>query len=433
MISSLTLSSNLAVLGGASAVKEPIPAYNSIGQEEKKAVIDFFDAELPLSGFYGSPQPRFYGGEKVREFEAAWSDKFNVPYAVSMNSATSGLIAAMGAVGIGPGDEVIVPPYTMSATAVAPLFYGAVPVFVDIEDTYFCLDTEKVKAAISKDTKAIVAVNLWGHPSRLAELKALADSHGIYLIEDNAQALMAQENAQWTGCIGHIGVFSMNIHKHIQTGEGGVCVCHSKELAERLSLIRNHGENVVNWLEVSDITNLIGFNFRQTEIGAVIGLSQLRKVDEMVDRCRKVAVALSDGIKGLDGLVVPAVREGCSHSYFMWSLRFDTEVVGCSREGFVNALKAEGVPVAQGYVAPLYRLPVFQQKIAIGSNGYPFNLSSVKYFDGMCPVTERLHAREIIQYQPVSWNPSDAQIDQMVHAFHKVHKNASKIDQGLQQ
>ena len=275
-------------------------------------------------------------------------------------------------------------------------------------------------------------MNLWGHPSRLAELRALADERGIYLVEDNAQALLAQEDTEWTGCVGHIGVFSMNIHKHIQTGEGGVCVCHSKELADRLCLIRNHGENVVDWLGVSDITNLIGFNFRQTAIGAAIGLSQLGKVDQMVDRCRRISTALSEGLKGLDGLLIPSVREGCSHSYFMWSLRFDQDVVGCSREAFVDALKAEGVPVAQGYVAPLYRLPVFQQKVAIGSGGYPFNLSSVEYFEGMCPVTERLHEREIIQYQPVSWDPSQEQIDQMIDAFHKVYRNASKLSREQQ-
>lgn len=422
--------STLAMLGGSPTIEQQIQTFNSISSEEKAAVIQFLDSGHPLSGFYGSAQPKFFGGPTVVEFEDAWRKKFGFEHVVSVNSATSGLIAAMGAIGIGPGDEVIVPPYTMSATAIAPLFYGGIPIFVDIEDEYFCLDVSKLRDAITHKTKAIIAVNLWGHPARLAELRSLADEHGIFLVEDNAQALLADEDECWTGSVGHIGVFSLNVHKHIQTGEGGMCVTASKELADRLKLIRNHGENVVDWLEVDDISNLIGFNFRQSEISAAIGLSQMTKIDYLVDRCRKVGRTLSDGLRDLPGIAVPAVREGCSHSYFMWSLKFDEKVVGCSREAFVSALKAEGFPAAQGYVAPLYNLPLFRKRIAIGKSGYPFNLSDTQYRDGMCPVTERMHTKEIIQYQPVSWDPSEEQVLQMIEAVRKVHRHSSLLAQG---
>ncbi|QQG36333.1 MAG: DegT/DnrJ/EryC1/StrS family aminotransferase [Micavibrio aeruginosavorus] len=421
------LSSPLALHGGNRAVRQDIPGFTGIGSEEKQAVIDFLDRKLPLSGFHGSARPSFFGGPEVQAFEAAWRDVFKCKHAVSVNSATSGLMAAMGAIGIEPGDEVIVPPYTMSATVIAPLIYGGIPVFVDVEDEYFCLNVEKVRQAITPRTKAILTVNLWGHPAALRELRRLADEKGLYLVEDNAQALSATEDGRYAGTIGHIGVFSMNVHKHIQSGEGGVCVTEDDHIAQRLQLIRNHGENVTNWLEVKDIANIVGFNFRQTEIGAVIARAQLKKLDPMVRRCREVAQRLSAGLKDMEGIIVPKVRNGCTHSYFMWSVRYQPEVLGVSRERFVTALQAEGVPVAQGYVPPLYRLPLFQKRTAIGTKGFPFSLSGIEYRDGLCPVTERLHEKEIIQYQPVAWDPSAEQIEQMIEAFRKVHKHIKDL------
>lgn len=421
------LSSVLALHGGCKAVLQDIPAFIGIGAEEKQAVIDVLDSKLPLSGFHGSARPSFFGGPEVQAFESAWRDTFKCKHALSVNSATSGLMAAMGAIGIEPGDEVIVPPYTMSATAVAPLIYGGIPVFVDIEDQYFCLNVEKVKQAITPRTKAILAVNLWGHPAALQELRALADEKGLYLVEDNAQALSATEDGAWAGTVGHIGVFSMNVHKHIQSGEGGICVTEDDHLAQRLQLIRNHGENVTTWLGVENIANIIGFNFRQTEIGAAIARAQLKKLTPMVERCRQIAAQLTNGLNDLEGLITPKVRSGCTHSYFMWSIRYQESVLGIPRARFVEALQAEGVPVSQGYVSPLYRLPLFQKRIALGTQGFPFSLSQIQYHDGLCPVTERLHEREIIQYQPVAWDPSPEQVGQMIEAFRKVHKHIKDL------
>ena len=419
--------STLAIKGGKKRVNEDILPFNSIGTEEKEAIGDFLEQKTPLSGFHGSAQPTFFGGVEVRRFEEEWSGIFGSRFVVSVNSATSGLIAAMGAIGVEPGDEVIVPPYTMSASAIAPIIYGGVPVFVDLEDDFFCLDIQKVIEAITTRTKAILAVNLWGHPSELFDLRKIADARGIYLIEDNSQAIYAKQKGKFTGTVGHIGVYSMNVHKHIQAGEGGVCVTEDSGLAERLQLIRNHGENVTEWLNVKDLTNIIGFNFRQTEIGAVISRIQLKKIQKQVERCRSVSERLSEGLRDLKGIIVPKVREDSTHSYFMWSVRFLQDEVGCSRESFFDALRHEGVPVAQGYVPPIYRLPIFKNKIAIGSKGFPFNLSNQDYGNGICPVTERLFEKEIIQYQPVAWDPTESQIDEMIEAFRKVHAHANQL------
>ncbi|HZR76039.1 DegT/DnrJ/EryC1/StrS family aminotransferase [Bradyrhizobium sp.] len=421
------MTDSLAVFGGRPAVRRPLQPFNGIGAHERGAVLRFLDSGSVLSGFHGSPRPTFFGGSEVRAFEDAWCKRFGVGHAVTVNSATSALIAAMGAIGIGPGDEVITSPYTMSATAMAPLFYGGIPVFADIEPEHFCLDVASVERAITSKTRAIIAVNIFGHPAELTKLRQLADARGIYLVEDNAQAALAEESGHLSGTIGHIGIFSLNIHKHIQTGEGGVLVTEDADLARRLQLIRNHGENVIDWLKVEDITNLVGMNVRMPELAAAVGRAQLERIDELVDRAESISKRLSDGVGNLRGITPPSVRQGCRHVYFMWSCKLDPGALGISRSAFAKALSAEGVPNAEGYVAPIYTLPLFQKRIAIGRDGFPFNLGNRTYALGDCPVVEAMYERSLLQFQPVSWDADDEQVDMLIEAFHKVHRHASVL------
>jgi dTDP-4-amino-4,6-dideoxygalactose transaminase len=236
----------------------------------------------------------------------------------------------------------------------------------------------------------------------------------------------------WTRTVGHIGIYSLNIHKHIQTGEGGVCVTRDANLAQRLQLIRNHGENVIDWLQVKDLTNIVGFNFRMTELSAAVGRAQLDRLDKLVARVERIAHKLTEGTSDLAGFCPPAVRGGCRHVYFMWSAKIDPARLGTSRTAFSKALAAEGVPNAQGYVNPIYRLPMFQQRIAIGSRGYPFNLSDRTYPDGLCPVAEAMHGTNLIQFQPVSWDVDDEQVEMIVEAIRKVHRQAVSLSDAAQ-
>ena len=418
--------SKLAILGGDPVLKAPLRPYPALGERELKAVTDVMRSGV-LSGFYGSPGPQFLGGPVVRALEAAWCKRFAVRHAISVNSGTSGLQAALGAVGISPGDEVIVPPYTMSATVVSPLIWGGIPVFADIEPNTFCIDPERVRAAITPRTRAIIVVNLFGHPGRLSELRALADERGLWLIEDNAQAPLAAENGRLAGTVGHIGVYSLNYHKHIHSGEGGVCVTDDAALAERMALIRNHGENVVDTVGLSRVPNLIGFNFRLTELHAAVALAQLGDIDAHVERRERVAQTLTRGTAGLAGWTPPAVRAGCRHNYYMWTVRYDADAIGISRKTFSRALAAEGFANEVGYLAPLYRLPVFRDRFAIGRDGFPFTLTDRTYPDHLCPAVERLHAKEVLQFQPPSWDIDAATADQLVDAVHKVHRHAGEL------
>jgi perosamine synthetase len=404
----------------------PFLPYISVGLAEKKALEEVIDSNS-LSGFYATGE-KSNGGHFVQKFEMDWSKLFGVKHSITVNSATSGLYAAMGAIGISPGDEVIVPALTMSATAMAPLVYGGIPVFADLEEETFGLCPKSVESKITKKTKAILAVNLFGHSAKLLELKELAAKHKLYLLEDNSQSPTATEsNGKYCATIGSIGVFSLNYHKHIHTGEGGMCVTDDDELALRLQLIRNHAEGGVVERKPLSLINMIGFNFRMTELQAAIGITQLKDVKRHVGRAEEIGAFLSNATKGFPGITPPMIRSGCKHVYYVWAMKFDENIVGVSRKTFVRALIQEGFPSFEGYVEPLYMLPVFQQRIAFGSGGHPFNLGSVAYEKGICPVAERIHYQTMIGFEPCRWQISQDQLLGLKDSFHKVYNNRKAL------
>ena len=205
-----------------------------------------------------------------------------------------------------------------------------------IDDEYFSINLESVKSKISPRTKAIIAVNLFGHPARLKELRLIAKKNDLYLIEDNAQAPLGEEYGELAGTIGDIGVFSLNYHKHIHSGEGGICVTNDKNLATRLQMIRNHAEAVVGPSGTNNIVNMVGFNYRMTEMSAAVANVQLKDINKHVVKRIKIAETLSESLNELEGIYVPKVRKGCKHVYYVWSAKYDEKIVGVSREVFVK-------------------------------------------------------------------------------------------------
>jgi len=413
----------LAVLGGPKTITRTFASYTSIGVEEVEAA-RAVAASGVLSRFLGCWGPDFYGGEKVRGLEEAWRSYFGSRYAVSVNSNTSGLMAAVGAIGVEPGDEVIVTPWTMSASATSILVWNAIPVFADIEDETFNLDPVAIEARITPLTRAIVVADIFGHPADLDGIMAVARRHGLRVIEDTAQAPGALYKGRYAGTVADIGVFSLNYHKHIHTGEGGVCVTDDPRLAERLQLIRNHAEAVVGDKGVTDLTNMIGFNFRMTEIGAAIGTEQLKKLKVFADERAAAAERLSAGLRGLAGLRVPVVKPDCSHVYYVYPLLIDEGRTGVSRARIVRALEAEGVPaLAEGYTN-LHLLPMYQRKIAYGRGGFPWiggpYRGNVSYEKGICPVAEDLHDRRCVLMELCAYRFTTDDIDLIVEAFQKV-------------
>ncbi|MGH3051236.1 MAG: DegT/DnrJ/EryC1/StrS family aminotransferase, partial [Gaiellaceae bacterium] len=253
--------STLALEGGTPVRSAPFPPTNTIGAEEREAVLAVLDSGA-LSQFLGVWGEEFLGGPWVRQCEAAVRQRLGSEYAVSVNSATTALQVSLAAVGVEPGDEVIVPPYTMSATAATVVLAGAIPVFADIEEETYGLDPASVAERITPRTRAIVAVHLFGHPARMGGLNELVERHGLRLVEDAAQSLGATWHGRQTGTIGDVGVVSLNRHKIIQSGEGGVVVTDDPTIAQVAQLARNHGEVVVANLDLPSIANTVGSNYR---------------------------------------------------------------------------------------------------------------------------------------------------------------------------
>ena len=424
------LDNQLAIHGGSAVRTTAFPPYVTIGEEEKRAVMEVLDSTV-LSKFLGTWSPDFFGGPRVQELERAWKEYFGTRYAVSMNSATSGLYAAVGAAGVGPGDEVIVSPYTMSASATAALVYGAIPVFADIDPDSFCITADTIRRCITPFTKAIIAVDIFGQPADMDAIMALAAQHDLVVIEDAAQAPGATYRGRFAGTLGHIGVFSLNYHKTIHSGEGALVVTNDDALAERLQLIRNHAEAVVKKKGTQDIVNMVGFNYRMTEIEAAIAAEQLKKLKGLAERRVEAADYLTTGLRGLPGLTPPEVTEGVVHGYYMYAMRFEASVVGVSRAAFAAALRSEGVPIGEGYVEPLYLQPLYQKRIAFGTHGFPFTyegyLGSVSYDRGICPVAERMHFHELLTADLCHASLSDADLEDVVTAIRKVYDQRASL------
>lgn len=432
--------SKLALLGGQPVRTKPFPAYNCIGPEEKRAVMDVLDSGV-LSRFLGAWDPDFYGGPRVLAFEQAWSEFVGMKHAVSVNSATSGLFCAVGAAGIEPGDEVIVSPYTMCASATCALIYNGIPVFADIEPRTFGLDPQSIRERITPRTRAIVVVHIFGHPADMDPIMEIAAEHNLTVIEDCAQSPAAKYKGRLVGTIGHMGVFSLNYHKHIHTGEGGVITTNDDDLAERLQLIRNHGEAVVGPKGVKNISNLIGFNFRMTEIEAAIGIEQLKKLPNLLASRIDNANYLAEQIGKLPGLEPAEVRPECTHVYYVQPCKFDEQEIGVTRDRFIEAVRAELPPtklreaegplLSSGYVSPVYLQPLYQEQICYGTKGFPFKGphydGKVDYRLGLCPTTERMHFRELFIHEFMRPPSTQADHDDVIRAFGKVYENRNEL------
>jgi perosamine synthetase len=412
----------LALLGGPKTIQAAFKRYNPIGVEEVAAAKAVIESGV-LSQFLGAWHDDFYGGPKVRECENAFAAYFGVKHAVTVNSWTSGLIAAVGAIGIEPGDEVIVSPWTMSASATAILHWNAIPVFADIENETFNLDPKSVEANITPQTKAIMAIDIFGHSADMDALMAIASKHGLKVISDTAQAPGARYKGKYAGTLAHVGGYSLNYHKHIHTGEGGVLVTDDDEIAERLQLIRNHAEAVVGDKGVTNLANMIGYNFRLGEIECAIGIEQLKKLDGFAASRERLANRLTEGLRSLPGLRPPVVRPGCTHVYYSYPILLDTAAFGVSSQQLHEALRAEGVPVGNQY-QNLHLLPMYQQKIAYGSHGFPWTSNicrrDVDYSKGICPVAEGLNESGFLILGMCTYDYTDADVDLLIEAFRKV-------------
>lgn len=325
-------------------------------------------------------------GARVRELEERFAALVGVPHAVATSSGTTALHLSLLAAGVEPGDEVITVPFTFIASAASILYTGARPAFVDIGEDDFCIDPDRVEAAITPRTRAIMPVSLYGQPADLPALAEIAERRGLALVEDAAQAHGAAIGERRSGSWG-AGCFSFYPTKNMTTGEGGMITTADGELAERARLLREHG------MKVRYHHDVLGYNFRMTDVHAAIGLAQLAKLPGYNRRRREIAARYDAELRGV---ITPRVRPGVTHVYHQYTIRV------AQRDAFAEALRERGV--GSGIYYPI---PVHRQK--------PF--VDLGYGDERFPVTERLTG-EVLSI-PVHPSLSDDEVATVIGAVNE--------------
>ena len=438
----------LALFGGDPIRTAPWLVEPMTGPEEEAIVIEAM-REKSFSRYVGAATPdiedalrmtsaeaieigdywHFLGGKHVRAFAAEFAEKMQVRFAIPINAATTGLSVALTACGVEPGDEVIIPAISYTATGSAPLLFGAIPVFVDVDPESFCLDPTCLAEAITPRTKAILPVHLTGNMADMDTIRKIAAEHDVRVIEDAAQAIGAKWGNRYAGALGDAGVFSFQQSKNITTGEGGMIITDDPEIARRCRLILNHGEVIPDDnSEDDEIVGIIGCNFRMPELCAAMGRVQLKKLDVVNEWRTRNAEVLRKGLIGIRGLRIPEPQRlnpasPASDIPHLFVGLYDRSELGIPREVFVAALRAEGIPVGTGYARPMYANPTFLRKISIGTSGYPWSLfpeAGQNYQHGMAPVAERLLSEEFIWFYHIAYASTEDDMADIVRAVRKV-------------
>lgn len=416
--------SELALFGGEPVIRVPFPPYTSLGEQEVEAAARVVRSGV-LSAYIGAAGPGFMGGPELRAMESAVAEYFGVEHCLAVNSWTSGLHCCVGALALAPGDEVITSPWTMAATATVILQWNAVPVFADIDPMTFNLDPASVKERITDRTRAILAPDIFGQSANVEALMALCDRYGLQLISDSAQAPGALRHGSYAGTLGHIGGYSLNYHKHITCGEGGLVVTDDDALAHRVALLRNHGEVAVSQGdEASPRHGILGSNFRMGEIEAAITLQQLPKLTERVASRAAAAARLDLGLSALPGLRTPVVDPGNTHVYYVYGLVLDEELAP-ARFQIIEALRAEGVPALSAGYQNVHRLALFADRLAYGRPGNPFDGQEAR--EDSCPVAEALHDSSFFGMLLCAHEFDESQTDLITEAFRKVWESMDRL------
>jgi perosamine synthetase len=314
-------------------------------------------------------------GPTIDRFEEAFAEAVEAPYAAAVSSGTAGLHLLCVTAGIRAGDQVITSPYSFVASANCAIYEGATPVFADVDARTLNLDPAAVEAAITERTKAVVAVDIYGYPCELDELRTICDRNGLALIEDSCEALGARYKGGLVGSQGVPAVFAFYPNKQVTTGEGGMVTTHSEDEWRLLRSLRNQGRaDAGGWLEHARL----GFNYRIDDVRAAIGLAQLEKLDEILERRAVVAARYTDLLTGVDGLVPPcADDEAHERSWFVYVVALPE---GVDRESVIARLEERGVQTAR--YLPCIHLQAYMRE--------RFGFS-----EGLCPVAEAMSARTL--------------------------------------
>lgn len=391
------MSSSLALEGGTPVRPSVLPYGRQwLDDEDVEAVVAALRSDWLTTG------PR------VGEFERAFAELVGAPEAVAVSNGTAALHAAMYALGIGSGDEVIVPTMTFAASSNCVVYQGGTPVFADVDPGTLLVDPASVEARITPRTRAIVAVDYAGQPCDYDALRALAERHGLALVDDASHSVGGSDRGRPVGTLADLNTFSFHPVKHLTTGEGGMITTADAGLAQRMRVFRNHGitsdhrqraEQGGFFYEMVDL----GYNYRITDFQCALGLTQLRKLPGFVRRRQEIAARYDAALAEVPAVRPLAVREGASHAYHLYPVLLELERLAADRNAVFAALRAEGIGVNVHYV-PVHLHPFYRERFGTSA--------------GMCPVAEDAYERLVTL--PMFPQMTDGDVDDVVAATAKV-------------
>jgi len=422
----------LALFGGERVRLQPFPAWPIFDQREETALLRVLRSGKWWAYSYGegvhsmghdvadgNQGPR----HSVTEFQEAFARMQGAGYGIGCATGTAALEIALKALGVGPGDEVIVPPYSFVATATAPLMVNAVPIFCDIDPNTYNLNPQSFEAAVTPRTKAVIPVHFAGMACDMEAILAVASRHGVAVLEDAAHAHGATWKDRGLGCLGEAGTFSFQASKNMTAGEGGLITTNDRDFAELCESYVWAGRKVGHaWYEHFRL----GWNYRLTEFQGALLLPQLERLEEQNNRRMRNAKYLTRALKGMPGIhPLEWPSYATRHSFHIYIFRFRAEEFGVSRADFLAALASEGIPCSGGYAHPLYKNAMFLEK-NFYPKGCPIDCGhydgKIDYrdFEGLCPNAERA-CREAIWLEHRQLLGDEHDMDDIARAVCKIH------------
>lgn len=376
----------------------------STGEEEIKRV-----AKVIKSG-------RFLQGPNVKKLEERFAEYIGTDYAIATSSGTTALQISLDCLGIGPGDEVLVPAMSFFSTATSVIHQNAVPTFSDVEETAYTLSPESFEANVTDRTEAVIPVHLFGHPAEMEEINRIAKENSISVIEDSAQAHGAEYHGKKVGSLGDVGCFSFYATKNMTTGEGGMITTDSAEVAERAKKIRSHGMSDRNTHEI------LGYNYRMNEMEAAIGVVQLDKLEDMNEKRIKISKEILNRLKDVEWLETATEKPDCKHVYFWCPVRVKEDKLGMKTSELRQRLLEKGIETRHRYYEPLYK-----QRMLLEKNVYPkacplscpyYRVDGIDYSEFYCKSAEKF-AGTLIGL-PNHPNLEEADIERVVNTVRSI-------------
>lgn len=383
----------LAIFGGEKTKTSPYGSGCRFGSDELNQLKEALEQNTLF----------YWTGSKVKTLTSKFAKMYGANYCVAASSGTAAIHTALGAIGVGQGDEVITAPITDMGSIIGIMYQNAIPVFADIDPHTYNMNAASIEERITERTKAIVVVHLAGNAADMDAIMEVANRHNIKVIEDCAQSYLCYYKGRLAGTIGDIGCFSLNDFKHISAGDGGMLIMNDEETYLKAFRFADKNYNRFGG-KMREIAALAP-NYRMNELTAAVGIAQLDKLPKICETRNKYGDRITEGIKGIPGIYPHKVLEGGRSSYWFYLFRIDEKVLGTTRSEFVSALLAEGISCSYGYIPEcVYEYELFK--------------NDKRYYKGLCPVAEKTINDSI--KLPVNEFYTDNDISETISAINKV-------------